>query len=92
MIERKIINSIKRKISKEFPEFKGVEPKVTEKKIGPQDKIYRKLSLGVPKYFKQIYRLKFKKVVKTVDNITMERILNVTLDDQGEIIKITQSR
>ena len=49
MISQNKITKIKRKISKEFPEFKGIEPKITEKMIGPQDAIYKKLSLGVPK-------------------------------------------
>ena len=42
MIDSRKINRIKRKISKEFPEFKGVRPKITEKLISPQDSIYRK--------------------------------------------------
>jgi len=92
MIDHKKIDKIKKKISKEFPEFKGIEPKLIAKAIGPQEAIYKKLSLGAPKEFKSIYRLKFKKTVETVDEIAMERILIVTLNEQGEIIKITQSR
>lgn len=92
MINRKKITKIKRKISKEFPEFKGIEPTVTEKTIGPQDALYKKLSLSVPKQLKHIYRLKFTRMVHTVDEIEIERILIVTLNDRGEIIKMTQSR
>jgi hypothetical protein len=92
MINQHKITKIKKKISREFPEFKGIEPKITEKMIGPQDAVYKKLSLGVPKQFRRIYRLKFKRVVETADAIEMERILVVTLDEGGEIIKITQSR
>ena len=92
MIDRRKIAKIKRKISKEFPEFKGIEPKITEKEIGPQDAIYKKLSLGASKQYRRIYRLKFTKLIETVDKVEMERILFVTLDEQGEIIKMTQSR
>lgn len=92
MIDRKKINKIKRKILKEFPEFKGIEPKITEKKIRPQSAIYRKLSLGEPKQFRTIFRLKFKKKIETVDKVKIERILIVTLDEHGKIIKITESR
>lgn len=92
MIDRKKIIKIKRKISKEFPEFKGIEPTVREKTITPQDVLYKKLSLGVPKQLRRIYRLKFTRIVETVDEIEMERILIVTLNEQGEIIKMTQSR
>lgn len=92
MIDKKKINKIIRKISREFPEFKGIEPKITEKKIKPQSAIYKKLSLGTPKRFVRILRLKFKKKVETVDHVEIERILTVNLDEQGEIIKITESR
>lgn len=92
MIERKQIEKIKRKISKDFPEFKGIEPKIIKKEIGPQDGLYKKLSLGIPKGFRSIYKLRFKRMVETVDKIEMERILIVTLNEQGKIIKITQSR
>jgi hypothetical protein len=92
MIDRKKIIRIKKKISKEFPEFMGVEPTVIEKIVKPQDALYKKLSLGVPKQLKRIYRLKFTRIVETVDEIEMERILMVTLNEQGEIIKMTQSR
>ncbi len=92
MIDRKRITAIKRKISREFPEFKGIEPKITEKKIRRQDSIFKKLSLGAPKHFVRIFRLKFRKKVETVDHTEIERILTVSLNEQGKIIKITESR
>ncbi len=92
MIDRKRIMAIKRKISREFPEFKGIEPKITEKKISPQDSIFKKLSLGAPKQFVRIFRLKFEKKIETVDHTEIDRILTVSLDEQGKIIKITESR
>jgi len=92
VIDPQRIAEIKRKISREFPEFKDIEPKITEKKIRPQDSIFKKLSLGRPKQFVTIFRLKFKKKVETVDHTEIERILIVSLDEQGEIIKITESR
>ncbi|MBA7515035.1 hypothetical protein ES705_07073 [subsurface metagenome] len=92
MIGSRKINIIKRKISKEFPEFKGVEPKITEKLISPQDTIYRKLSLGRAKRIRRIFRLKFQRRIETADQVEIERILTVTLDEKGEIMKITESR
>ncbi len=92
MISRSQMNRIKRRITRDFPEFKGIEPKITEKIIRPQDKLYKKLSLGIPKAFHRVYRLSFRKTVKTVDEIPIEKILNVLLDEEGEIIKITHSR
>lgn len=92
LIKRAQIERIKRKIAQDYPEFKGIEPKITEKEVSPQDDIYRKLKLGVPKQFRHIYRLKFTKVVETADRVPIDRILMVTLDEDFEIIKIIESR
>ena len=92
MIDRVQIEKIKKIIADEYPEFKGVEPKVTRKDISPQEDIYAKLKLGVPKQLRHLYRLKFATVVETEDNVSMDRILMVTLDENLEIVKIIQSR
>lgn len=91
-IGRSQIDRVKRKIAKDYPEFKGIEPRVTEKDVKPQDEWYKKLDLGVPKHFRHIYRLQFTKSVKTADRVPIERILMVTLDENFKIIKIIESR
>ena len=92
MISERQIRKIKRHIAKEFPEFKGVQPVLTEKIIRPQSSLYKKLSLGVPKRLRRIFRLRFAKTIETIDHTEIERILTVSLNEQGEIIKITESR
>jgi hypothetical protein len=92
LIDRERIERIKEEIGAKYPEFKGVEPKVSEKTIEPQDAIYEKLDMGVPKRFKSIYRLKFERTVKTADEVTIDRILLVTLDENFQIVKIVESR
>jgi hypothetical protein len=92
MIDQKKIIRVKKRIAREFPEFKGVEPQITEKAISPQERVFKKLSMGVPKEFRSVYSLRFRKTVTTVDHIKIERILIVTLDQEGGIIKITQSK
>ena len=91
-IGRSQIDREKRKIAKDYPEFKGIEPRVTEKDVKPQDEWYKKLDLGVPKHFRHIYRLQFTKSVKTADRVPIERILMVTLDEKFKIIKVIESR
>ena len=91
-LDRNHIEKIKRKIAHDYPEFKGIEPKITEKDISPQDEIFQKLDMGVPKQLRHIYRLKFTRVVETKDRVSMDRILLVTLDENFEIIKIIESR
>lgn len=92
MISRKEIERIRKRIIRQFPEFKGIKPKVSEKLIKPQDVIYRKLSLGTPKQLRRIFSLKFKKKIETVDQVEIERILTVTINEQGKVVKITESR
>ncbi len=69
MINRKTVNRIKRMVFKKFPEFKGIDPKILERKVKPQSAIYRKLLLGTPKILRKVFRLKFEKKVTTVDKI-----------------------
>jgi hypothetical protein len=92
LIDRKHIDKIKDEIAAQYPEFRDIEPEVSEKVIRPQEAIYEKLDMRVPKQFKSIYRLKFEKVVRTADEISIERILLVTLDENFDIIKIVESR
>ncbi|KPK72213.1 hypothetical protein AMJ87_05415 [candidate division WOR_3 bacterium SM23_60] len=92
MITKHQIRKIKRHIAKEFPEFKGVQPVLTERIIRPQSSLYKKLSLGIPKGLRKIFKLRFTKTIETADHTEIERILTVSLDEQGEIIKITETR
>ena len=92
MIDKKKIKRVKRLIARNFPEFKNIEPKVTENEIEPQNDIYKKLSLGTPKRFRKIVKLKFRKRIKTADQMALEKILTVTLDERGDVVKITESK
>lgn len=92
MINRKTVKRIKRMVFEKFPEFKGIDPKISERKIKPQSAIYKKLSLGTPKILRKVFRLKFEKKVATADEMEIDRILTVTLNEADEIIKITESR
>jgi len=92
LIDRSHIERIKQEICTQYPEFKGVEPKVSEKIIEPQDAIYKKLDMGLPKQFKSIYRLRFEKTVRAADEVSIDRILVVTLDENFQVVKIVESR
>ncbi len=92
MIDEKKLKKIKKEIALRFPDFKDVEPKIIKKVISPQKSVYRKLSLGTPKGIKEVYSLQFKKTILTVDAVKIKRILVVSLNEEGEIIKISQSR
>ena len=92
LIERRYIEKVMQKVADEYPEFRGIEPMITEREIKPQDEIFEKLDMGVPKQLRHIYRLKFTRVIETEDKVPIDRILLVTLDENFEIIKISESR
>lgn len=92
LIDRRHIEKVMQKVAEEYPEFKGIEPIVTEREIRPQDEIFEKLDMGVPKQFRHIYRLKFSRIIETEDKVPIDRILLVTLDENFEIIKMSESR
>ncbi|MEO0142970.1 MAG: hypothetical protein ABIL70_04525 [candidate division WOR-3 bacterium] len=92
MVDEKKLKKIKKEIMARFPDFRDVEPRLIKKVVAPQKSVYRKLSLGLPKGVKEVYSLQFKKTVRTVDAVKINRILVVTLNEKGEIIKISQSR
>lgn len=91
-IDHARLAEVKKKIADEYPEFKDVEPRIYEERIKPQAELYAKLDMGVPKQSVNIYRLRFERTVTTEDQVSIERILLVTLDENFEIIKIAESR
>lgn len=91
-MDTKKISHVKRTIFRQFPEFEGIEPEITEKEIVPQTSVYRKLTLGMAPRARKIIKMKFMKTVTTTDGAYLERILRVTLDEHYKIIKITESR
>ena len=91
-MDKKKITRVKKTIFRQFPEFKGVEPKIIEKEIVPQTSVYRKLTLGRPSKQRKVVKMKFSKTVITADQTELERILTVTLDEQYKIVKIAESR
>lgn len=92
MIDAKTVARISRDIQRQFPEFQHVRPEVKEKALIPQRQLYAKLNLGMPKHPRRVYTLTFRKDVRTSDDVPLRRILIVTLDERGAIVKISQSR
>lgn len=92
MFSTKTLHRIKKEIEKQFPEFKGIKPKVIEKKIAPQKGVYKKLSLSLPEETRTVFSLRYERKIKTADAIAMKQILIVTADNMGRIIKISQSK
>jgi hypothetical protein len=76
-MDSKIISAISSKIYRQFPEMKGIKPKVK-----PQ------LSA---KYAIPIFTLSFQSKVITNNGVSLSRWVRVVVDEQGKIRKITTS-
>ncbi len=76
----KQIKSITSKVSCQFPEVAGVQPKV------------RRQSGGGSKSTAATYLITYQGKSKTADGKSITRIVRVTANDSGKIIKISTSR
>ncbi|MBN2620389.1 hypothetical protein JXB22_04790 [candidate division WOR-3 bacterium] len=92
MLEKKLVQEIRRSIQKKFPEYAKVKPSVTTARIEPQMSIFKKLSMGIPKRHITVYKMRFKKEITAEDKVILQKILTVTFNGKGDIIKITESK
>jgi hypothetical protein len=76
----KSVKSISSKISHQFPEVAGSQPKI------------RRQSNKNAKSSNPTYLLTYRGKGKTADGKSITRIVRVTADDTGKIIKVTTSR
>ena len=72
----------KRVVREKFPDMAGVEPTVSVQRA------QRKGAKSVG----TLYVLTFKKAVRLEDGPSLQRVVRVTMDPSGEIVKITSSR
>jgi hypothetical protein len=72
----------KRVVREKFPEMAGVEPTVSVQRA------QRKGAKGAG----TLYVLTFKTAVPLEDGPSLPRVVRVTMDPSGEIVKITSSR
>jgi hypothetical protein len=78
-VDNELINSISNKIYRQFPDVKGVKPKVqTQRFEGGKSS--------------NTYTLSFNTKVKTSNNKSMPYTVRVVVDERGKILKTTTSR
>jgi hypothetical protein len=92
MPKRSLVQKIQGSVIKRFPEYAKVKPEISVARIEPQTNIFQKLSLGLPKRRVTIYKMRFRKDVTTEDKLMMRKILTITFNKQGDILKITESK
>ncbi|MBN1231074.1 MAG: hypothetical protein JXA19_04350 [Anaerolineales bacterium] len=80
-MQKEIVNRISAKVSKQFPEVKGINPTVTAQN-SPQSK---GMNSGIK------YLLTFSTKATNIAGKVVPRIVRVTANENGEIIKISTS-
>ena len=74
--------------------MKGVQPHEERIVIEPEPKVFKKLGVSLPKtyYGEEVFKLSFKKVIKTEDGFEMQRIVRVLVNKTGKIFKISTTK
>ncbi|RKZ24333.1 hypothetical protein DRQ20_07205 [bacterium] len=80
-----------KKIVEQFPEFEGVEPEIREEEVSHPSSLFAKAGM-LPVPPRKIKTYTFRKKITLPDGTEHEKILRATVDDEGEIKKITVSK
>ena len=91
MVDKEIVERIKRIVVKDSPEMEGVEPEIREIKsdepVAPKRTMEK---LGLPEVkTKKGYRFSFRKKVIAEDGAEIPIVVHVTTDEKGNIIRYT---
>lgn len=91
----KKIEDLKKTIAIQFPEFQNIEPKIETKEIAPKVNAMAKLGINMkrtPIQKQQVHIATFGTQVKTDDGSTVQKVIRATLDENGDIIRISHSK
>ncbi len=97
MVRREVIDSIKRAVCDRFPEMEGVEPVVAEHSGGGLDRVVSKLKVKRPdvaprqKTHKRLFIASFHRTV-SFEGRQVERVVRITFDEDGNIVKVVTSK
>lgn len=100
MSPEEILEKVKRHVLEQFPDFTEedlaqIEPKVTTKEVRIHGEVARKLKIplrrGEPTR-REVETYAFSKKVKAEDGAELLRMVKVTVDAEGNIIKSTGSK
>ncbi|KPJ58962.1 MAG: hypothetical protein AMJ46_13100 [Latescibacteria bacterium DG_63] len=100
----KVLKEIKKKIVTRFPEMKGVRPTVVKRRLPPDadlihviGKIDGKLGKSLARMKgttrrREIYCASFEKKMKASRGAVLRKIVRVTFDREGHILKLVSSK
>lgn len=94
ILEESILKKITLEVKEKFPEMEDVNPVESKVSVEPEQKIFEKLGISMPKKFidKEIIKLIYKKNIKTEDGFMIQRIVRVLVDKSGTVLKISTSK
>jgi hypothetical protein len=103
-VPAKVLREIKKEITDRFPEMKGVRPSVVKRRVPPdKDLVHligkidgelgKRLSKkkGVVRR-REIYCASFEKKLKASRGAVLRKIVRVTFDGEGHILKLVSSK
>jgi len=91
----KKIDALKKTIAKQFPEFKNIEPDIKTTEIAPHVNAMAKLGIATKRTAvrkQQVHIATFGARVKADDGSTTQKVVRATLDEDGNIIRISHSK
>ncbi len=94
-LSSKKINALKQEIIKKFPEFENIEPEIETKEITHPIKTMAKLGITAGRtqiQKQQVHIATFGTQVKADDGTSIQKVVRATLDEKGNIIRISHSK
>jgi hypothetical protein len=86
------IDEAKRVTFERFPEFRGIEPQVRERRYKVTNRLLAKLGLGGKEAIRTETILTFVREFSAEDGVKIKKILKVHIDAKGHITKFTGTR
>jgi hypothetical protein len=100
----KAIREVKKEIVSKFPEMKGVKPSVVKRKVPADTELLSLIEqidgelgaklAGMKRrgVARQIYCASFEKRMKTERGTVLQKVVRVTFDEDGHILKLVSSK
>jgi hypothetical protein len=104
VVPQKVLKEIKKEIVARFPEMKGVRPSVVKRRLPPDAELLHvigKIDVKLGKSLKktkgtvrkrEIYCASFEKKMKASRGAVLSKIVRVTFDGEGHILKLVSSK
>lgn len=87
----RLLPNLVAKISENYPEVHGASPSVEEKQLSVSAEAMKKLNISSVPSQKQ-FIVTFRKEITTEDGTPLQKVVRATLDEQGEVIRVTESK